>query len=175
MKECILKKKGLKLTSQMSIIIAVLFAVVFISLGLTIYVKTTETIQEMTSEKAQTDLKLTEEVLDYWYPGEWNVVSGELYKGQVPVSNDMVDRVTAITNGPSTIFLGDTRVATTVERDGQRVVGTVASKEVVTAVLENEEMYIGTAEVAGEKNQTAYEPIYDATGNIVGIDRKSVV
>ncbi|MEC6747877.1 methyl-accepting chemotaxis protein [Marinilactibacillus sp. XAAS-LB27] len=164
-----MKKQGLRLTTQMSIIIAVLFAVVFISLGLTIYVKTTETIQEMTSEKAQTDLKLTEEVLDYWYPGDWSVYDGGLYKGSELVNDEMVDRITEITNGPSTIFLGDTRVATTVERDGQRVVGTVASEEVVTAVLENEEMYIGTAEVAGEKNQTAYEPIYDASGSIVGM------
>ncbi|WP_225744428.1 methyl-accepting chemotaxis protein [Marinilactibacillus sp. Marseille-P9653] len=164
-----MKKKGLKLTSQMSIIIAVLFAVVFISLGLTIYVKTTETIQEMTSEKAQIDLKLTEEVLDYWYPGEWSVYDGELYKGSELVNDEMVDRITEITKGPATIFLGDTSVVTTFEKDGERLVGTAASEEIVNSVLVGEEIYVGTADIMGEMNQTAYQPIYDVTGTPVGM------
>lgn len=36
-------------------------------------------------------------------------------------------------------------------------------------MLENGETYIGTVEVAGEMNQTAYEPIYDSAGNIIGM------
>lgn len=164
-----MKKQGIRLTTQMSIIVALLFSIVFISLGITIYIKTTETIQEMTTDKVQSDLRLSAETLDYWYPGEWSVYDGGLYKGSELVNDEMVDRITEITKGPATIFLGDTSVVTTFEKDGERLVGTAASEEIVSSVLVGEEIYVGTADIMGEMNQTAYQPIYDVTGTPVGM------
>ncbi len=159
----------MKLTSQMSIIIALLFASVFVALSITIYMETTSTVQKMTENKVQSDLVLSAEVLESWYPGEWNVVSGELYKGSVPVSSEMVDRITEMTDGPATIFLEDTSVATTFEREGERLIGTAAADDVVQTVLAEENTYIGTADIMGEMNQTAYQPIYDAAGEPIGM------
>ena len=164
-----MKKKGLKLTSQFSIIVALLFAIIFISLSVTIYVKTSETIQNMTEQKAQSDLKLSEETLNNWYPGDWSIRNGELYKGTLAVNDEMVDRITAITGGPATIFLEDTSVVTTFERDGKRLVGTAASEDIVNTVLIGGEVYVGTADIMGEMNQTAYQPILDAADNPIGM------
>lgn len=136
---------------------------------ITVYVQTTESIERATNEKASSDLLLSAETLDYWYPGEWLIENGELYKGDHKANNEMVDRISELTGGSATIFLGDERIATNVERDGQRMIGTTASEEVTTAVLENEEVYIGAADVVGEKTQTAYQPIYDGTGEPIGM------
>lgn len=163
------RMKKLSLTTQFTGFIAALLAVLVVGLVVTVYIQTTNSIERATDEKATSDLLLGAETLDHWYPGEWSIENGELHKGDVSVNNEMVDRISELTGGPVTIFLGDERVATNVENDGQRVIGTTASDEVREAVLENEERFVGTADVAGTRTQTAYQPIYNAEGQPIGM------
>ncbi|MCG8480297.1 MAG: methyl-accepting chemotaxis protein [Spirochaetales bacterium] len=94
----------------------------------------------------------------------------------------IVDEVRAIVGGTSTIFQrmnprGDMlRIATNVEgADGERAIGTYIPavgpdgrrNPVVSALLEGETFY-GRASVVGEWYLTAYEPITDTTGDVVG-------
>ncbi|RYD04292.1 hypothetical protein N752_15730 [Desulforamulus aquiferis] len=66
--------------------------------------------------------------------------------------------------------MGKNRIATTVKKDdGERAVGTLASEEVAKTVLNQGKEYLGEAEVVGHKYQTAYKPIYDQKGNIIGM------
>lgn len=66
----------------------------------------------------------------------------------------------------ATIFLGDTRVATTIGEGG---LGTHVDAEVVDTVLRDGEVYLGAAEVVGESFYTAYLPLPDFRGRIIGI------
>ncbi|MCX8117314.1 MAG: cache domain-containing protein [Desulfobacterota bacterium] len=72
--------------------------------------------------------------------------------------------------GTATIFLRDVRIATNVlDREGKRAIGTLAMKEVQEQVLEKGMPWIQRAFVVDDWYITAYEPIRDIEGRIVGI------
>jgi two-component system NtrC family sensor kinase len=72
--------------------------------------------------------------------------------------------------GAATIFLDDCRIATTVRQtNGNRALGTRASKEVSDQVLDNARPWMGPAFVLNNRCLTAYDPIRDLSGNVVGM------
>ncbi len=108
-------------------------------------------------------------------------IVGVLYGGVlVNRNNDIVDNVNhtlygdrsydGAPIGTATIFLHDCRIATTVRLpNGNRALGTRASKEVADRVLDNAEPWIGRAFVVRDWYLTAYEPIRDVEGAVVGM------
>jgi methyl-accepting chemotaxis protein len=122
--------------------------------------------------KAQSDLQTGSAIMDLKYPGAWHVKEGQLYKGDVLMNDnyEFVDMISELTDGnTATLFLGDTRVTTNVMVDGARAVGTKVSDVVAEKVLQGGETYLGQANVAGHTYQSAYMPIKDVDGTIVGI------
>ncbi len=84
------------------------------------------------------------------------VFKGEKYKGR-----DV---------GTATIFLDDLRISTNVRNEkGERAVGTLLSAEVKKAVLEEGKAWIDRAFVVTDWYITAYEPIKNVEGKIIGI------
>jgi two-component system NtrC family sensor kinase len=72
--------------------------------------------------------------------------------------------------GTATIFQGDLRISTNVKNaDGSRAIGTLVSSEVYDAVLREGKRWVGEAFVVNATYITAYEPIRDLMGNIIGI------
>lgn len=72
--------------------------------------------------------------------------------------------------GTVTIFQGDLRVSTNVKlEDGARAVGTRLSESVCQAVLDRGETWAAPAFVVNDWYITAYEPIRDPLGRIVGV------
>ncbi|MCS7303866.1 MAG: cache domain-containing protein [Thermoguttaceae bacterium] len=72
--------------------------------------------------------------------------------------------------GTVTIFLGDLRISTNVVReDGRRAVGTRLSAAVADQVLKEGHTWIGEAFVVNDWYITAYEPIRDPTGRVIGV------
>lgn len=122
-------------------------------------------------EKLKSDLALGEHIIDLVFPGDWEIKGGLLYKGGKLMEENyqVVDEIGKLTGDTVTIFKGDTRVSTNVMKDGERQVGTQVSGVVKDAVLKSGETYIGRAEVVGTWNETAYKPIKDRQGNIIGI------
>jgi len=106
---------------------------------------------------------------------------GVLFAGRLlNRNNDIVDKAKKILYGDSqykgrsagsvTLFQGDLRIATTVlDERGERAIGTRISQEVADTVLGQGRTYIGRAFVVNDWYLTAYEPIRDALGGIVGI------
>lgn len=122
-------------------------------------------------EKAKSDLALTYAYVDAEYPGDWSVQDDSLYKGTVLISNNfqLVDRLGDWTGDIITVFQGDTRVATNLQSNGKRAVGTKVSEQVGNAVLKQGEQFVGEANVVGKLYQTAYRPIKNKNGDIIGI------
>lgn len=123
-------------------------------------------------EKLTSDLALGNDLLNEKYPGAWQVKGGKLYKGQTLINDnyEMVDQIGKQTHDTVTIFLGNTRISTNVRTpDGKRAVGTTVSPAVANTVLKQGQTYIGEAVVVGTLNQTAYQPIKDSSGRIIGI------
>lgn len=122
--------------------------------------------------KAQADLVICREFIDTKYPGSWVVRDGELYKGTIKISlnDDIVDHLAQLTGDTVTLFLEDTRAATTVRGlNGERAIGTKASANVAQTVLKNGETFVGEADVVGQRYQTAYAPLRAENGVIIGM------
>ncbi len=106
---------------------------------------------------------------------------GVIYGGHLINRNyGIVDRIKSIVYGDeeyesrdigtATIFHGDLRISTNVyESEGNRAIGTRVSEEVYDAVLISGEKWIDRAFVVNAMYITAYQPIYDIDGNIIGI------
>jgi two-component system NtrC family sensor kinase len=72
--------------------------------------------------------------------------------------------------GTATIFQDDVRISTNVRNeDGSRAIGTRVTEEVYDKVVNQGEPWIDRAYVVNNWYITAYEPIYDAYNQIVGI------
>lgn len=72
--------------------------------------------------------------------------------------------------GTATIFQGDLRVSTNVmTADGQRAVGTRLSDRVSARVLDEGMLYADEAFVVNDWYITAYEPIRDPMGSVIGV------
>jgi two-component system, NtrC family, sensor kinase len=72
--------------------------------------------------------------------------------------------------GTATIFQGDLRISTNVKNaDGSRALGTLVSSEVYDAVLKEGKRWVGEAFVVNATYLTAYEPIRDLNGDIIGM------
>lgn len=99
-----------------------------------------------------------------------------LYFGTTKINNSfgVVDEVVQEKGGTATLFVkaGDeyVRVATNVKKDdGSRAVGTVLDPNgPAIAMIKKGEAFYGEANILGKPYITGYEPIKDASGNVIG-------
>ncbi|HWR08102.1 methyl-accepting chemotaxis protein [Sporomusa sp.] len=94
-------------------------------------------------------------------------VVGAVVTGTTVTEDVFVDKVKAIHKVDATIFAGDVRVATTVEQDGKRVIGTKLDSTIAAAVIDNSLPFSGNASILGMPYVTYYQPL-------LGIDQKPV-
>ncbi len=81
-----------------------------------------------------------------------------------------VDEIKRRLDVEATIFEGDTRLSTTIMRDGQRVVGTKMDNPVVLeTVLQKSQLFLDRNRIIGRNYDTAYWPIIDARGETAGM------
>ncbi len=79
------------------------------------------------------------------------------------------DEFAGIAVGSATIFLEKLRIATTVRlQNGKRALGTPVSQQVAEAVLQRGEIWLDRALVVNEWYLTAYEPIINGSGQVIG-------
>jgi methyl-accepting chemotaxis protein len=124
--------------------------------------------------RAQNDLSINIKLLDsilakYGAPSR---KGDKLYFGTTPINgnSEPVDQVEAVAGGTATIFLGDLRVSTNVQKpDGSRAVGTkLAPGPAYDSVFHDRKTYRGEADILGKTYLTVYEPIL--SGNeVIGI------
>jgi hypothetical protein len=100
-----------------------------------------------------------------------------LYFGATKMDNffDVVDEVVKENGGTASLFVkaGDeyVRVATNVKKDdGSRAIGTILDPKgpAIQAIKKGGQFY-GEATILGEPYMTGYEPIKDASDNVIGI------
>ncbi|MFP7233175.1 methyl-accepting chemotaxis protein TlpC [Bacillus subtilis] len=165
------KQLKLKLGTKILCLVFVIILLFSIAVGTVMLKEITESMKQMATEKAKGDLALSSAYIDDVVSGEWQVKNNKLFKGQTQINRDedIVDLLGEKTGDTVTIFQGDTRVATNVMKNGERAVGTRASSEVTDAVLKEGKRFYGQADVAGSSYQTAYMPLKDQNGNIIGM------
>jgi hypothetical protein len=100
-----------------------------------------------------------------------------LYFGETKMNNNfaLIDEVQKEKGGTATVFVksGDdfVRVATNVKKDdGSRAIGTVLDpKGKAIAAISKGETFYGEVPILGKPYITGYEPIRDASNNIIGV------
>jgi hypothetical protein len=100
-----------------------------------------------------------------------------LYFGGTKMNNNfvLVDEVQKEVGGTATIFVksGDefVRVATNIKKDdGSRAISTILDpKGQAIAAIAKRESYFGEADILGKPYITGYEPIRDASNNVIGV------
>lgn len=122
-------------------------------------------------------------VLEYAMPvfNKKGSVTGVIYGGKIINGHfELVDRIRNLVfenklyNGKAlgtvTIFQDDVRIATNVlDSQGKRAVGTRVSEEVYGAVVKDRKMWVDRAFVVTDWYLTAYEPIFNVQGDVIGI------
>ncbi|MGJ4849997.1 methyl-accepting chemotaxis protein [Bacillota bacterium Meth-B3] len=98
-----------------------------------------------------------------------DAVDGALLIGFALDDEPLVDGIKQMLGDDVTLFLGDTRVNTTIMSDGKRVVGTAAAEQVVERVLKQGESFSGDLVIAGKPYITYYMPLKSQARDIVGI------
>ena len=104
---------------------------------------------------------------------DFRITDGKLFFGDHAVNDnfDVVDEIKNLLGITATIFMGDTRVSTNVlKADGSRAVGTKLDPgPVMDTVLGKGQPYRGVADILDETYLTAYDPIKNAAGEVIGI------
>ena len=83
-------------------------------------------------------------------------------------SNEVVDSIKENFNCDATVFLGDTRISTTIIKDGNRVIGSKLDPIIAEKVLANN-AYFGNANILGAKYTAMYSPILGDNNNVIGV------
>jgi methyl-accepting chemotaxis protein len=102
----------------------------------------------------------------------FKVSGGKLLVGDYVLNDnyELPDKVKEICGGTATVFMGDTRISTNVMKpDGTRAVGTQLQGVALDVVLKQGLKYRGEAEILGVPYFTAYDPIRNAQGEVIGV------
>lgn len=139
----------------------------------------TNDVYTLTRSKVDSDLNVlrqqfyqhgTPEIID----GQMTLVSADGSKYVVNDNFEIVDRVQALVGGAATVFQvyddHAVRIATNVKsEDGERAVGTWLTQDVYDYSVVGGRTFYGSRDLFGIQYVTAYEPIKDRYGNVIGI------
>ena len=131
-----------------------------------------EEMRQQATERQELNIRIAWELLNA-YGDDYYIRDGNLYAGNHQLNGDyqLVDRVKQLVGGTATIFMHDTRVTTNVmKEDGSRAIGTkLGAGPVYDAIFGRGESYRGEADILGIPYFTAYDPIKNSAGEVVGI------
>jgi methyl-accepting chemotaxis protein len=140
----------------------------------------TNDVYKLTRNKVNSDLNVAKQ--NFYGKGKPEVISGKMTlvdsSGKQYVVNDnfeIVDQVQAMVGGAATVFqvYNDSyaaRISTNVlDTNGQRAVGTRLTDNVYEVAVKKGETYYGRRDLFGKNYVTAYEPIKDQNGRIIGV------
>lgn len=102
---------------------------------------------------------------------DFSVRDGKLYVGTHALNGDfsIPDRLKELCGGTATVFMGDERISTNVLKDdGSRAIGTKLTGPAYDALFKEGKPYRGEAEILGITYFTAYDPIKNDTGDVIG-------
>jgi PAS domain S-box-containing protein len=102
---------------------------------------------------------------------DFRIVDGQMLVGRHVLNGDyeVPDKIKTLFGGTATIFMGDTRISTNVQKeDGSRAVGTKLEGPAYDALFRKGKPYRGEATILGIPYFAAYDPILDPSGKTIG-------
>jgi methyl-accepting chemotaxis protein len=161
----------MKLTSKF-ILINVLIVITAIALTTTFtFVRINKEIRRQASVSQEGILKTFWELLKA-KGSDFHVSGGKLMAGDYVINGnyELPDKIKELFGGTATIFLGDSRVSTNVLKpDGSRAVDTKLLGTAYDAVVKEGKPYRGEAIILDTPYFTAYDPIKNSKGEVIGV------
>ena len=100
---------------------------------------------------------------------EQGQIIGAVIAGYNVTRDNFVDRIKHMYGTDVTLFLGDERVASTLIKDGKRVVGTKLNGDIAETILKRGEKYSARADILGMDYFTSYMPLVGSDEKIIGV------
>lgn len=127
-------------------------------------------IDRVVTEQVESNLISGYEMLDRQYKGHWIPYGeNEFMKGYIVLNPVVVQDIASAVGGVVSVYRKDALSVTSLEgADGSETGLEKLPADVVKAVLEEGQTYIRDILIAGEPYKSAYMPIKDGTGNIIG-------
>lgn len=150
---------------KLRIILLVIVPVVLV--GATALVLSAWQISTNVTEQAYSGMEASamsiKNIFDFASEGKYYVSDGQLWKGDLNISDNisMLDDIKEQTGLDVTVFVGDTRILTTItDEEGNRQIGTKASDIVVEEVLKNGNTYgDSNVDILGNRYISLYIPV----------------
>ena len=124
------------------------------------------------AERVETNMRVAWDILRA-NGKNFSVADGKLLVNDHVLNGDaaLVDKVKSLVGGTCTVFMKDLRITTNVLKpDGTRAVGTsLAPGGAHDAIFDRKTSFRGEAQILGEPYMTAYDPILDSNGQVLGI------
>jgi methyl-accepting chemotaxis protein len=124
------------------------------------------------AERVETNMRVAWDVLRA-NGKSFSIADGKLLVSEHVLNGDaaLVDKVKNLVGGTCTVFMSDLRITTNVLKpDGTPAVGTrLAAGEAHHAIFDRKASFRGEAQILGEPYMTAYDPILDSNGQVLGI------
>lgn len=76
-----------------------------------------------------------------------------------------VEKLKNLFGSEATVFFGDTRIVTTITKEGKSIIDTKLDQQIAEIVIKNRQEYIGDADILGEQYKTFYKPLLNADGD----------
>jgi len=140
----------------------------------------TNDVYKLTRNKVNSDLNVAKQ--NFYGKGTPDIINEKMTlvdgSGNNYVVNDnfeIVDKVQAMVGGAATIFQVynnsyAARISTNVlDTNGRRAVGTPLTDNVYDVAVKQNTTYYGRRDLFGKKYVTAYEPIHDPNGRVIGV------
>ena len=100
---------------------------------------------------------------------EQGQIIGTVIAGYNVTRDSFVDRIKHMYGTDVTMFLGDERIASTLIKDGKRVVGTKLNAKIADTVLKKGEKFSARADILGMDYFTSYMPLVGSDDKIIGV------
>lgn len=164
------KKTKSGLAIKMLLITGVAILLLYAGLLVTAITNSRNNTKKLYSEKLTSIAVSVTEAYDCMMEGDYSFKDGTVYKGDTALTEDLLDRINQEDGVHMTVFYGDTRYLTTIkDSDGNRIIGTKASDEVIDSVLKKGKAYITEGvDIQGVKYFATYEPLKNGD-EVVGI------
>ena len=164
------KKKTGGLTFKMLLIVGLAMLVLYASMLITSIVNSDNSTKKIYSEKLTSIAISVMESYEHMIEGDYSLKDGVVYKGDTALKDELLDKIHESDGVHMTIFYGDTRYLTSIkDSNGNKIVGTKASDEVIDSVLKNGQAYISEdVDIQGVRYFATYEPLKNGN-EVVGM------
>jgi signal transduction histidine kinase/DNA-binding response OmpR family regulator len=100
---------------------------------------------------------------------EDGILIGALSTGVRLDDNESLDMLKTLFGAEFSVFLGDTRIATTLIKDGKRLEGVSGNSDILNSVIENKQSYFAETVIFGEPYSTFWQPFINSQDKVFAV------